>query len=306
MSTYNSLKSIKGIQRVIILGNTGFIGRHLERFFHSNSPEIEVIGKSLPSVDLTKEEDVLSLKEIFDMKTVVIMFSAIKRDFGDNLDTFSKNLKMIVNICKVLQERPVRHFIYFSSTAVYGEDINNTNITEKTPVYPTSYYGMAKYASERLLWKAFEPQKQCSLLILRPPVIYGPGEAIKTYSPSGFIRAILNKEQITLWGGGEEKREFIFIGDVVKLVHHLTFHEYSGVLNIASGKSYTFKGSIETISGLMGDINVDSRERTKRKVDHVFSNNLFVELLPNFHFTSLEEGVKHTFDFESKKTKEEN
>ena len=41
-------------------------------------------------------------------------------------------------------------------------------------------------------------------------------------------------------GDGTEKREFIFIEDIVNLINNLAFHTYGGVLNIASGKSYTF------------------------------------------------------------------
>ena len=51
-------------------------------------------------------------------------------------------------------------FHFFSSSAVYGEDIHNTHITEETPVCPTSYYGLAKYTAERLYAKTIGSQKK--------------------------------------------------------------------------------------------------------------------------------------------------
>lgn len=297
----NNFVNYGDIKCILILGHSGFIGSHLEKYFHSLSPEIEVVGRSLPTVDLTKKEDIVKLSDLFNLETAVIMCAAIKRQFGDNLGTFSQNLSMSINLCRLLEECPVRRFVFFSSAAVYGEDVHNMNITEQTPVHPTSYYGMAKYISECLLRKAIERQEQSSLLILRPPLIYGPGEPGETYGPVKFIKAALNKEQITLWGDGTERRDFIFIEDIVKIVYHLTFHEYVGVVNIASGKSYTFKDAIEIVSSFISDeLKIISRPRTKKKVDNEFCNTRFANLLKDFSFVSLDEGIKRTFETESR------
>lgn len=287
------------IRRVVILGHTGFIGGHLLKHFRSQSPEIEIVGFSAPSLDLTKTEEVAGLTDFFDLETAVIMCSGIKKQLGDNLEIFLQNLTMTANLCHLLQDRPVRRFVYFSSAAVYGEDIHNTNITEETPINPTSFYGTAKYASERLLQKVIRSHKGTSLLILRPPLVYGPGDRSRGYGPSGFVWAALNREKILLWGDGSEQREFIFVEDLVKAVHGLTLHNYSGVVNVASGKSYSFKDVLRIISRLSPfELQVSSRPRTKEKVDCGFSNGLLVELLPGICFTSLEEGIKRTFEAE--------
>lgn len=301
MVTTKKLPDLEGINRIVIFGHSGFIGGYLERFFREHNPNIEVIGRSFPPFDLTNNEDAEGLKDIFDMNTAVIMCSAIKPNIGNDLDAFYKNVQMVLNLCRVLEGHPVKHLLYFSSAAVYGEDINNTNITEETPINARSYYGIAKYASERLLWSTFAKQENNSLIILRPPVVYGPKEEVITYTPSGFLKRALNKEKLALWGGGTEKREFVFIEDVAKLVHYLTFHEYTGVINVASGKSYTFKEALDIISRITSNkLEIDSKKRTKEKVDNEFDNKLIQELIPDFSFTNLEEGIKKTFDFEKK------
>jgi len=316
MITMTDYYKNSGIKRILILGHSGFIGSHLERFFHKNCPDIELVGKSLPTLDLTNEEDVLYLKNFFDISTAIILCAAIKPNFGDNIDNFSQNVQMIMNVCKLLEKHPVRRLVYFSSASVYGEDIENTNINEQTPVHPTSYYGMAKFAAERLLWKTFEKQGQKqssqhnqnsqskqntkgSLVIIRPPAIYGSGETVPTYNPTGFVKAALNNEQITLWGDGTEKREFLFIDDIVKIVYELAFNNYSGILNPASGKSYSFKQAIDIISKLTNKkLMIASRERTKNKVDNCFNNKLFLKLLPGFSFTTLEQGIRQVLEEE--------
>lgn len=291
----NNKNSNIEIKRIVILGHTGFIGSHLENFFKNNT-NIAVVGKDLPLVDLTNYSSVLSLKDFFDMDTAVIMCSAIKRDQGDNTDNFLKNIKMVINICRLMETYPVKRFLFFSSAAVYGEDIHNLNISEKTDINPTSYYGMAKYISERLLRKTFDSKDNSNLIIVRPTVIYGPGDR-PCYGPSGFINSAVNGEAITLWGDGTEKREFIFIEDAIKLINNLIFDEYDGVLNVASGKSYAFSEIIDMVSSLTNsNIEINSRERTKNKVDNEFDNSALLKIFPEFTFTPLKEGIQKTVE----------
>lgn len=290
----------KKIKRIVILGHSGFIGSHLEHYLQEKYQLIEIVGRALPSIDFTEEGEIIVLKDFFDMNTAVIMLAAIKPNIGNDLEAFIKNVSMVVNLCKLLQKNPVTRLIYFSSAAVYGEDVHNLHITEQTPINCRSYYGIAKYACERLLWKAFAEKKNSSLLILRPPVIYGPGEKEFFYNPAGFAKKALAQEKITLWGDGSEKREFIFIDDIVRIVEHFIFNDYSGVLNVASGKSSSFKEIINILSKLGYTVLTDSRPRTKKKVDNAFDNKLFTKLMPGFKFTNLEEGIKKVLDYESK------
>jgi UDP-glucose 4-epimerase len=296
------LADSNNIRRVLILGHTGFIGGHLERFLRIQWPELEVVGWSFPAIDLTTETGMSSLSGLFDLKTAVIVCAGVKRQLGDNLDTFSQNMKIAINLCRRLQEQSVRCLVFFSSAAVYGEEIHNTAITEETPIQPTSYYGLAKYVSECLLRKAVAQPGPGSLLILRPTLVYGPGDVSGGYGPSGFVRAALAGQPITLWGDGSEQREFIFVEDLVRIVCRLALHDYDGVLNIATGHSYSFKDVLEIISRLVqGKMQVNSRPRTKNKVDHGFNNTSLTNLLPDFVFTSLEEGICRTFIAESQR-----
>lgn len=285
------------IRRVLILGNKGFIGQHLEKRFLTGTPKVEVVGKDLPNFDLTSKNNVNMLVSMFDLNTAVIMLAAIKRQFGDSLDVFNQNLSMTTNLCGILREHPVRRFIFFSSAAVYGEDIDNTNITEETPVHPTSYYGMVKFISERLYWKVLSLDNQSTLLILRPPTIYGPGDEGETYGPVKFINAAASKDELTLWGDGTELRDFVFIDDVADIVFRLTFSLFEGVVNLASGTSYSFRDVLDTVESISRrKLRVNSRPRTKAKVDNVFTNARLLKEIGNYSFTPLAEGVKALYE----------
>jgi UDP-glucose 4-epimerase len=281
------------IDHVVILGHSGFIGSHLVRTFRGCPGFPEVVCLDLPALDLTVPGHARTLADVFEPTAAIVMCSGVKRQLGDTLDTFAQNLAMVVNVCRVLEECAVRRFVYFSSAAVYGEETTNVEITEETPVDPTSRYGIAKFTSERLLRRALGAHKGSSLVLLRPPLAYGPGD-LGFYGPSGFVHSALREGTITLWGEGDELREFVFVEDLAELVARFVLTEYSGVANTVRGESYTFRHAAEIASGLVPGTKIEIRPRSRPKADHAFRGDLIRRLFPDFVFTPLEEGMRRT------------
>lgn len=284
--------------RVVILGHSGFIGSHLYKSLAKTLTGVELVGFSFPELDLTLPESVDILKALFNRHIVVILCSGIKRNFGDNLDTFEKNIAIALNVARALEVSPVARLIFFSSMAVYGEDIHNFAISESTAICPRSYYGLAKYTSEKIFERVFSHQEG-TFLAIRPPVIYGFGDGSMTYGPASFLKASMEKRAITLWGDGEELREFIYIEDIVAIVTRFVSGQQSGVVNIASGKSYSFRYVLDVINSLFPEgIQVNSRPRSKDKVDNVVKNTRLKGWLGGFSFTPIEEGIKKMYALE--------
>ena len=287
-------------QRVVILGHSGFIGCQIVKTFQQYSPDVELVLRSSRDVDLTVMEDVDSLADEFDPEAVVIFLSGIKKQMGDTLEILKRNLAMTINVSRLLQSHPVRSLVYLSSSEVYGEDIPNTNISEETPIQARTFYGIAKYTSERLLWKAISEFPQSSLAILRPPLVYGIGDETKGYGPAGFLDKLINDEEIVLWGDASELREFLYVKDIARIVYEIACCNFSGVLNPVSGQSNSFLEVLDLLATMIGrKPRISYRERTKAKIDNVFSNGLFRKSFPGFHFTSLKDGLKEMIETES-------
>ncbi len=284
------------IKQVVILGASGFIGSAIREFLKIQGIASEIIAISSSEVDLTNLKEVYSLKKYFKKTTAILMCSNLKRNVGDNLDTFLGNMSMCENLCVLLQDHHVGRFIYFSSAAVYGEEINNVNITETTNVCPMTYYGIAKYSSECLFRKAISSHGKTSFIIFRPSIVYGSNDRSNSYGPSEFINSNINSNEIVLWGDGEELRDFIYIKDVAKIVIKMIFNKFDGIINLSSGSSHTFQEVVELSSCISNTKTlVSSRKRTKEKVNHIYNNSLLNRLLPNYQYASLEEGMKDTF-----------
>lgn len=292
----NSLVEINK-KKVLILGHSGFIGSHLFKTIHK-IPGWEIIGLSFPEIDLSKKEQADRLLPYLAQDTILIIASWVKRQYGDDLKTYIFNNAIIENICDALQKNPVKRIIFMSSAAVYGEETENLSITERTPVNPTSYYGISKYTAERLLKKTCSKIGLTSLVCLRPPLIYGIGDKGSTYGPSGFFDAAINQENIVLWGDGSELREFVYIEDICKGIEHLISSEVEGEFNFVSGKSNNFLEIIEILKESYPNLKVSSRQRSKEKVDNQFIPEKILEALPsNFEFESLAGGLLKMLQF---------
>jgi UDP-glucose 4-epimerase len=279
--------------RIVLLGHTGYIGSRLASAFRAAAPDVPLVGRSAPSLDLTSPNASAALEDLLDPDGALVVCAAIKKQLGDSPEIFGQNLKIVLNVCGALAARPVRRLVFFSSAAVYGEDVQHGVIDESTVVQPTSFYGIGKFTAERLLLRMAGQRPGDSLLILRPALVYGPHEPAYYYGPSGFLRMAISESPITVWGDGEELREFLFIDDVVALTTTLTFGDATGVLNIASGTSYTYAQALCAVSRVTGrQPVVTSRPRTKDKVDHRFDAAKLLQACPGFRFTSMDEGLQ--------------
>jgi UDP-glucose 4-epimerase len=281
------------IKKILILGHSGFIGQAMIADLAANAPGFEVVGLSYPDVDFARREDWGKVAAHCNEETAVVFLAAVKRQVGDNRESFARNMDMIYHLAETVENNPVGKLVFYSSTAVYGEDVQHPDITEETGVQPTSFYGLYKFTAERVLLKACDPKK---LVCLRPPTAYGGGD-LPQYGPSGFTHKSVTGETIVLWGDGEEKREFIYIDDLVAVTRMVIESDFSGVLNVCAGKSYTFQDVLKCVAGLpTGLPPLDQRERTKDKVDNDFDNTLFREVFPDFVFTPLGEGILKTYE----------
>lgn len=280
----------------IVLGYTGFIGGKVYDSLNSDS-ENNVIGISSDEVDLSEVGNCKKLQNIITLDSTLIMCVGVKKQLGDNINIFEKNINIINNFIRAITTVIPKKIIFISSASVYGEDVvRSGRIDEDTLVVNRSYYGIAKHVSESLLDKVCKEIKT-KLVILRPPLIYGDGDASFGYGPVGFLKDAVDGKNIVMWGDGNELREFIYINDVVNIIDQIIDSEFEGILNIASGKSYSYSDVVRIIQNtLCLNVKVDSRERSKDKVNHLFSSGLINKVLNKFKFTNLESGMKSMYD----------
>jgi UDP-glucose 4-epimerase len=284
------------MRKIVVLGHSGFIGTRVLARLAALAPDIELVGFSAPQTDITSPAGAKAICEAIDGEAAVLMLAAIKRQLGDTPDIYLENTAILTAFANIVADNPPARVIYLSSGAVYGEDVENRAIDEETPVMPRSYYGLSKVTAEWILTKVLEG-KPTTLGLLRPATIYGPGDLATSYGPSGFLDAVVHDREVVFWGDGSELRELLYIDDVVDIIARYTFSDHTGPLNVAAGRSYTFRDALDAVSLVTGRApKLVSRSRSKPKVDNQYKNGRLTALFPNLTFTSLESGVRQTFE----------
>ena len=280
---------------IIILGHTGFIGEALHTYLRQNTTG-EIYGYSSSSIDLECPDSLSTLDNIIGEQTTLILAAAITRDREDTLDSFYTNITMTTNVARFLLTHRINRCIYLSSVAVYGEVNSDLRINENTPIKPASFYAIAKYTGELIL-RNVANSAGFPLLVLRLCQVYGPGDTHLTYGPSGFTRSIVQNRTLRLYGNGEELRDHLYIDDLVRLVHHFICGNFSGIYNLATGRSYSFQEIVECLQKVAPyGFSVSHAPRTQPFAHQRFDITKLSQAMPDFRFTELTEGLRETYN----------
>jgi UDP-glucose 4-epimerase len=287
--------------KVVILGNSGFIGAALEKDLKGKG-EIRVEGFNSSALDLSLKESSENLAKILNKETILFILSRSRKK-QNKIDGFQHNILIDQSIARCLEKTPIKKCLYFSSISVYGEAVTNSEIKENTPVDPSTLYGITKYAGEKLL-QITAQKTGFPLLILRCCKVFGPKKSdIISYGPDQFINTISKNSKLALFGDGEEKRDYLFIKDLIGIVKQLAFGEEKGVLNLASGNSYSFKEIALLLRKITNKgFNEICRERLIPVVHQRFVVEKLLKICPGFVFTDFEKGLQETWNHISTRT----
>ncbi|MBS3115387.1 SDR family NAD(P)-dependent oxidoreductase [Candidatus Woesearchaeota archaeon] len=274
---------MKSSKTILVTGGNGHIGFNVLKEVVKKYKNVYVLGRRISNklailikennvniikCDITDAESLSRFKNDFEKIDVVIHLAAFvpKTKEADNTDTAMKiNLIGTMNLAKLVKNGS--KFIFISTCEVYGVP-KTAIIREEHPLNPLSYYGKSK-ANAELFLQSYSAKKEINLVILRLTSVYGPGELINRAIPNFISAAIINKSPI-IYGDGSDKRDFIFIDDVVNYII-ATIEQGFGVYNIATGKIYSIKEIAEKIIKIAkANVNVKFKEIKKHKMDYIF------------------------------------
>jgi len=220
-------------KRVVLLGGSGFIGQQISRNILLETHE--VLSLNSTDLDLRVHDSVIKLKNILRKSDVVIFLSALTPNKGKDAGTFVNNILMMKHFIEALRSCPVAHLIYFSSDAVYG--FERSYLSEESPVAPNDLYGAMHLSREVMLRELID----IPYVTLRVTMVYGNGDTHFAYGPNKFYQSAVQRKTIELFGNGEELRDYIHVEDVAEITKRVVMMRSTGILNVASGESISFK-----------------------------------------------------------------
>ena len=283
-----SLTSSKPIRptRVVIMGAGGFVGRATSAALAAEGDDLVPLSRT--DVDLLAAEATVSLAGRLTPATTLIVTSALApvKHQAMLLD----NLRMMHAVIEAVKASPIAHLIYISSDAVYGD--SDAPMTETSPAAPGSLHGVMHLARELMLQHELGSIPQA---LVRPTLIFGPGDPHNGYGPNRFMRLAQAGQHIIRFGEGEERRDHIFIDDVAEIIRRCVVHRATGIVNAVSGTVTSFRDIAEMAAARVEPrVRVSGTPRVGAMPHNgyrEFDSRLVTRLFPDFKVTSVPEGL---------------
>ncbi len=245
--------------KIFVTGGAGFIGKYLieklqndneliiyENF--SNSSEEDFLKLLNNKISLIKGDltNYPLLKKSLQGVDLVIHLAAkinISESITHPENTHKINVEGSLNVLRSCVENNVKNFISASSAAIYGNP-SEFPVSEKTVPNPVSPYGAEKLSLE-FYAKAFANAYDMNCISLRFFNVYGKGQSNEYAGViTKFTEKIQTNQSLTIFGNGENTRDFIHVEDlvegIIKSISHIK-EKKGNVYNLASGKSTSVK-----------------------------------------------------------------
>lgn len=268
--------------RVVVVGCNGFIGKAVKN--ELNSLGIENIGIAKEEFNLLEDTTSLKLKSVLRENDQIVFTSAIAP--SKSAEDVRKSIKMADVFCKSISELNIKQVILISSDSVYGDKAGLFN--ELSACDPNSFHGLAQLSREIIL----QNSKITNLAILRVCAVYGEGDTHNGYGPNRFINQIKNSETIKVFGEGLNFRDHIHINDVVNLILRILKTNFTGTLNIVTGKSYSFNDVAEKCRSIFSpQTKIENTGTEGEIIVKSFDISKINETFPDFTAMNLDAGL---------------
>jgi UDP-glucose 4-epimerase len=253
--------------KILVTGGAGFIGSHIARHFDGKA-EVRVLDnfRSGFKENLAGMKCELIEASILDREAVRRAMGGV--DFVFHLaamvsvpESVSKpeecdeiNVKGTLVVLEEAARAKVKKLVFSSSAAIYGDNPAVPKLETMLPE-PKSPYAATKLEGE-ILCKKFTDENKLPTTCLRYFNVFGPRQNPKSQYAAAvpiFIERAVKNEPITIYGDGEQTRDFIFVKDIVAAnVFFTTQSQAAGVFNVACGKKITINELAKMICRLTG------------------------------------------------------
>ncbi|HET6845324.1 MAG TPA: NAD-dependent epimerase/dehydratase family protein [Anaerolineales bacterium] len=303
----------------LVTGGAGFIGSHLvsalcaagehvrvlDDFSSGTRSNLEAASKGAGSpvevieADLRDEVRLQDAVNGIDVVFHEAAFVSVPASMQDPRACFDVNCGGTVNLLEAARTRGVSRVVLASSAAVYG-DSHHLPLAEEEAPGPLSPYAASKLVDE-VYAELYTQTLGLEVCALRYFNVYGPRQRPDTQYAAAvpiFIRRLLSGQAPTIFGDGQQTRDLVFVGDVVRANMVAAHHAQAPgqVLNVCTGTKTRVLDLVETLSRLLPGAPepVFAPNRPGDIYDSVGSPVKMRETLGFSAQTSLLEGLKAT------------
>lgn len=252
--------------KFLITGGAGFIGSNIaEELVKTKKGDVVIfdnlsVGKkeNIPQKCEFIKGDVRDIKQLRNVTKDIDMifheaaFVSIRGSFEKIIDDIETNCIGTFNVLKTASENNVKKVIFASSMAVYGEP-KKLPVKEDYQLNPISPYGLSKVRGE-LYCKIFEEYFGIKTVVLRYFNTFGIKQKPSPYVGviTTFINQALEGKPLTIYGDGNQTRDFVWVNDVAHASVLAAISKESGIFNIGSGIETSINKVADAIINTVG------------------------------------------------------
>lgn len=267
-------------RKVLMVGGTGFVGRHLEQYFLSNYA-VTATGRN---TDIRDEDQIKALvaRTAPDIVINLASITTVSESFENPRNTYKIGFWGTLNLLQSLKEIGFKgRMLQVGSSEVYGFPLpEQLPISETEPLRPMSPYAVNKAAIEALCYQ-WSQTESFEVLMTRSFTHIGPGQSDR-FAVSSFAKQIAeikssHREPVLHVGDLEATRDYTDVRDVVR-AYDLIIQKgmNGGIYNVCSGKERPTKLMLERlieISGVSVSVSQDMSRVRASEQRRVCGNN---------------------------------
>ena len=301
---------------ILVTGGAGFIGSHLVRTLLAKGEKVTALddlstglAENLPPEAEFIEMDILDegLKKVvaagaFDAIVHLAAQTMVDVSIKDPLFDAQTNLLGTVRVLEAARAANVKRVIFASTAAAYGDvKEDDLPVREAQPTEPMSFYGLSKLAVEKYL-DMYHAVYGLEYVILRFANVYGErqGDGGEGGVISIFAKAMAEGRDITIYGDGEQTRDFVYAGDIAEgIVAALQTEEVNAAYNLSTQTETSLRELVSLLSEICGREIVPKYgpERDGDIYKSMLSNSRARRGLGWQPATTLAEGLRRTYEY---------
>jgi UDP-glucose 4-epimerase len=254
--------------RIVVTGGAGFIGSHLVDAFLARGDEVMVIDDlshgrvglldldmvTLHHVSVTDAQAVTNLITTFTPEVICHLAAqiSVRHSMADPAADAETNVIGTVNVLTAAAKVTARVVAASTGGAMYGNGVALPT-PEDLPPGTEAPYGVSKYCAEQYL-ALFNKLHGSTHVALRLGNVYGPRQ--DPHGEAGVVAIFCGQaahdDQPTIYGDGEQTRDYVFVGDIVDAFLAAIHYDGDGVFNVGTGIETSVLDLLEAVSAAVG------------------------------------------------------
>ncbi len=301
--------------KYLITGGAGFIGSNLADILSDSENEVTIYDNlttgyidNIPNKSNIRFiqgdiRDSIKIKELFNNTNFDTVFHlaaevSVPASMKNPIDTEHINTIGTLNILDLSVKTGVKSFFLASSAAIYGDSILCPKRIDMAPS-PISPYAISKLSGE-FYAGMFYREYGIKTTVARFFNVFGEKQDPKSAYAAAvpiFISKALNNETITIYGDGEQTRDFIYVKDLCKFIISLTGN-HTGIFNLGYGQPTTINSLVKTIINLTNSKSkVEFKENRIGDVKYSYADTSQTKITESTKIIGFNDGLLNTINY---------